>query len=94
MIKEFQIEIPITYLHTNLVITGLFSLCGDPLIDESSGGSVERAIAAKESIIRLIQSSQTADIGDYPIKIAPNKTEIMAEMLTVTQNCKNLLTLI
>ena len=84
MIKEFQIEIPITYLHTNLVITGLFSLCGDPLIDESSGGSVERAIAAKVSMIRLIQSSWTADIGDCPIKIAPNKTDIMAEMLTVT----------
>jgi hypothetical protein len=45
---------------------------------------VERAIAAKVSIIRLIQSSWTADIGDYPIKIAPNKTDIMAEMLTVT----------
>lgn len=57
MTSEFQMAIPITYLQTNLVMTVLLSLYCSPFIDESSGGSVARAIAAKESMIKFIQSS-------------------------------------
>lgn len=84
MIREFQIATPITYLQTNLVITGLLSYCGAPFITESIGGSVARAIAAKVSIIAFIHRSYTADIGDWPISIDPKNTVMIAEMLQVT----------
>jgi len=55
--RTFQIEIPITYLQTNGVMIGLFSLYGIPFVTESSGGSVERAIAAKVSMIKFTHRS-------------------------------------
>jgi len=55
----------------------------------SIGGSVESAIAAKVSIMRLIQSSCTALSGDSPKKRIPKMTSKITETLTVSWNCKN-----
>jgi hypothetical protein len=61
MSKTFQIEIPITYLHTDFVKT-YWSL-KVPFITAGSGGSVAKAIAAKVSIIMFIQKSYDAVRG-------------------------------
>lgn len=50
----------------------------------SNGGSVESAIAAKVSIIRLIHKSYTALRGHSPKKMVPITTVSKTDMLTVT----------
>jgi len=82
--KTFHVETPMICLQTNLVMTGLFSLYGIPLVTESRGGSVARARAANVSIIKLTQRSWTAERGDSPMKIPPRRTTRTQEMLTVT----------
>ena len=83
MIIEFQIEIPKTCLQMNLLMTYFLPLVTS-LVQDSSGGSVDKAMAANVSMIRLIQRSWTADIGDCPIRMAPIKIAMMAEILQVT----------
>lgn len=61
MSKTFQIEIPITCLHTDFVNTYWF--LNAPFITDGSGGSVARAIAAKVSIIMFTQKSCEAVRG-------------------------------
>lgn len=89
---KFHIEIPRTYLQIAFVSTFALVVGGAPKIF-SNGGSVERAIAAKVSIIRLIQRSCTAFNGLSPKKRMPNITNKSTEILTVIWNCKNLPTL-
>ena len=53
----FQREMPMTYLQTAFVIISASYLIGGPVVTVLIGGSVERAIAAKVSIIILIHSN-------------------------------------
>ena len=45
---------------------------------------MDKAMAANVSMIRLIQRSWTADIGDCPMIMAPIKIAMTAEILQVT----------
>ena len=53
----FQNEIPRICLHTEAESTAAFPLNGRPEVTESTGGSVDKAIAAKVSMIKFIQRS-------------------------------------
>lgn len=57
IMNVIQMEVPITYHHTNLVISWASALRGGPLVTFEIGGSVDRAIAANVSMIKLIQRS-------------------------------------
>lgn len=83
MIRKFQRETPNTYLQIGAVKIYAFEV---GLVSSifSKGGSVERAIAAKVSMMRLIQSSWTAFRGDSPKKIIPKMTRSRTETLTVS----------
>jgi len=80
--KKFQKETPKIYLHTAAVKRDVLE---DGLVLRifSSGGSVERAMAAKVSIIKLIQRSCTAFSGDSAKKINPATIINIADTLTV-----------
>lgn len=93
MMMTFQKEIPRICLQTVPERIEALLLKGFPCKTVASGGSVERAIAAKVSMIKLIHKSWTAESGDSPKIIPPMKTVAKAEMLTVTWNWRNLLTL-
>jgi len=82
----FHTEIPRICLQTEAESTAAFPLNGLPSMTESTGGSVDKAIAAKVSIIALIQRSWTALNGDSPIMIAPKRITNRTEILTVTWN--------
>eukprot|EP01136_Pigoraptor_vietnamica_P010644 Opistho-1_new@48534 len=56
----------------------------------SVGGSVARASDANESMMRLTHSSCTAVSGDSSSTTAPMNATTMAQMLTVSWNCRNL----
>jgi hypothetical protein len=84
MIRVFQIDIPITYLQTALVISIASFLIGGPVVTVLIGGSVDKAIAAKVSIIILIQSNCTGENGDSLNMIPPIITAKRQEIFTVT----------
>jgi len=92
IIKKFQSETPKICLQTAAVNKEVFDDGGDLRIF-SSGGSVDRAIAAKVSMIKLIQRSWTAFKGDSAKKTNPTTMTRSAETLTVIWNYKNLVTL-
>jgi hypothetical protein len=81
--RVFQRETPIICLQTVAERSEAFFLNGLPLITDGSGGSVDRASAAKVSIIKLIQSSCTGEIGDSANVQIPMKIVARIEMLTV-----------
>lgn len=86
----FQAETPITYLQIAGVISLASALKGSPAVTDLIGGSVDKAMAANVSMIKLIHKSWTALNGDSPIIIPPMRTVRRQEKLTVTWNCKNL----
>jgi len=92
IMKKFQRDTPKICLQTAAVNKEVLDDGGDLRIF-SRGGSVERAIAAKVSMIKLIQRSWTAFIGDSAKKINPTTMMSSAETLTVIWNCRNLVTL-
>jgi len=57
MTMIFHTEIPRICLQTEAESTAAFPLNGLPSMTESTGGSVDKAIAAKVSMIALIQRS-------------------------------------
>lgn len=79
----FQKEIPRIYLQTDAERIAAFPLNGCPAVAESTGGSVERAIAAKVSMTKLIQRSCTALNGDSARNIPPTIMVRRQEILTV-----------
>lgn len=89
MTKKFQRETPITCLKIAGVSTCV-SVVGGSLKMLSTGGSVDSAIAANVSMIRLIHRSYTALSGHSPKKQIPTMTSKITETLTVSWNCKNL----
>lgn len=93
MMITFQRDTPRICLQTVPERIAALLLNGFPCKTEASGGSVESAIAAKVSMIKLIHKSYTAERGDSPKIMPPMKTVARAEMLTVTWNWRNLLTL-
>jgi len=84
IIITFHNEIPRICLQTEAERMAAFPLNGYPSVTESTGGSVDKAIAANVSMIKLIQRSWTGLKGDSPINIAPIRTVKSTEMLTVT----------
>lgn len=83
IIKKFHSETPKICLQTAAVNKEVFDDGGDLRIF-SSGGSVDRAIAAKVSMIKLIQRSWTALKGDSLKQRIPTTTTKSTERLTVT----------
>lgn len=65
MIKNYQIDTPMTYLYIGAVKIEAFDVGGLFKIF-SIGGSVESAIAAKVSMIRFTQRSWTGLSGESP----------------------------
>jgi len=57
IMTTFQNEIPRIYLQTEAESTAALPLNGCPSVTESTGGSVDKAIAAKVSINKLIHKS-------------------------------------
>jgi len=84
--REFQREIPKICLQTVAERIEAFCLNGLPLITDGSGGSVDRAKAAKVSMIKLIQRSCTGESGDSAKVQIPMKMVITTEILTVNWN--------
>lgn len=90
---ECQADINPIYVHTALFKRSASFLTEGPLVTLLIGGSVERAIAAKVSMIKLTHNNYTAENGDSLKMIPPIITVIKQEMFTVIWNCKNLVTL-
>jgi hypothetical protein len=84
MTPKFQIDTPMICLHTLPDRRAWLLPKGGPVRTEARGGSVERAIAANVSIIKLIHKSYTAESGDSLNTITPKRTVAKAEILTVT----------
>lgn len=80
----FQTEIPIIYLQIFGVISFASGLKGSPIVTVFIGGSVDKAIAAKVSMIKLIHKSYTALNGDSPIANPPMRTVKRHDIFTVT----------
>jgi hypothetical protein len=80
----FQTEIPMIYLQILGVNSLASGLNGSPTVTVLIGGSVDKAIAAKVSMIRLIHKSYTALNGDSPIANPPISTVKRHEIFTVT----------
>jgi len=81
-IKKFQSDTPMICLHTAAVSREVLDDGGDLRIF-SRGGSVERAIAANVSMIKLIQRSWTAFNGDSAKNTNPTRIIRIADTLTV-----------